>query len=99
MADRFEKAGARPWHPLSGLSRECTRGYVPCGRETAEVIKANRIHVSEQGTQAVDRPAITGCANRIPVVNGIAPQLSLGAEIVGRHTGNEAWPALLVEQE
>src|SRR6266496_5757348 len=99
MADRFEKAGARPRHPLSGLSRGCARWNVPCGRETAEVIQANCIHVSEQGTQAVDRPAITGCAKRIPVVNRIAPQLSLRAEIVRWNAGNEARAAILVEQE
>src|SRR5258705_13937799 len=76
---RFEKAGARTLHPLSGLSRGRARWNVPRGRESAEVIQSNRIHVSEQGTQPVDRPAITGCANRIPVVNRIAPQLSLRA--------------------
>src|SRR5712692_10628907 len=84
LTHRFEEVGARTLHPLSGLSRWRARWNVPRGREAAEVIQANRIHVSEQGTQPVDRPPIAGCAQGLPVVNGIAPQLSLRAEVVGK---------------
>src|SRR5271170_568207 len=99
FAHCFKKACARARRPLSGLSGRCSCGNVPGGRKPAEVIQTNRIHVSKQSPQPVDGPPITSGAKRVPVVNRIPPQLSLCAEIVGRDAGNEAWPAMLVEQE
>ena len=72
---------------------------MPGGREAAEVIQSNRVHVGQQGAQSVDAPAIACPAQRLPVIDGVAPELSLGAEVVRRHAGHEARPALLVEQE
>src|SRR5262245_7048917 len=63
------------------------------------MVQANHIHVSEQGAQAVDTPTITGPSKRLPVINRVAPELSLGAEVVRRHAGGKARPALLVQQE
>ena len=63
------------------------------------MIQANHIDVSQQSTQPIDAPPITSRTHGIPVVNGIAPQLTLRAEIIGRNSGDEAWPMLLVEQE
>src|SRR5580698_330451 len=63
------------------------------------MIQANHIDVSQQSTQSIDAPSITSRTPRIPVVNGIAPQLTLCAEIIGRNSGDEAWPMLLIEQE
>jgi|HubBroStandDraft_6_1064221.scaffolds.fasta_scaffold03500_7 hypothetical protein len=73
VPNRFKKERARPLYPLSRLSRWCACRNVPRGREPAEVIHTNCIHVSKQGAQAINRPAVTGCAKSIPVVNGIAP--------------------------
>src|SRR5215467_1494198 len=95
----FKKMGARPWYPLSGLGRWCACWNMPCGREAAEVIQANRIHVSEQGSHSVNRPTVTRCPQGVPVVDGIAPQLALRTEIVRGNTGNESRPAMLVKQE
>src|SRR3984957_18362076 len=72
---------------------------VPRSREDAEVIQANHIDVSQQSTQPIDAPSITSRTQDIPVVNGIAPQLTLRAEIIGRNSGDEARPMLLIEQE
>src|SRR5215472_5032866 len=99
VARCFEKLCSGPLYPLSRLGRWCTRWNVPCGREPAEVIQANRVHVSEQGAHPVNRPPITRRAEGIPVVDGIAPQLSLRTEIVRGHTGNESRPTMLIKQE
>ena len=72
---------------------------MPGRRESAEVIEADRVDVREQGPDAVDAKAIAARGKRVPVVDGIAPELPLGAEIVRRHAGNHARPALVVEQE
>src|ERR1700678_1267709 len=95
----LKKAGSRTRHPLPGLSRRRSGWNVPRSREPAEVIEANHIDVSQQSTQPIDAPAITSRTHRIPVVNGIAPQLTLRAEIIGRNSGDEAWAKLLIEQE
>src|ERR1700728_2681455 len=95
----LKKAGSRPRHPLPRLSRLRFGWNVPRSREPAEVIQANHIDVSQQSAQPIDAPPITSRPHGIPVVNGIAPQLTLRAEIIGRNSGDEAWPMLLVEQE
>src|ERR1700733_14635882 len=95
----LKKAGSRTRHPPPGLSRWRSGWNVPASRESAEVIQANHIDVSQQSTQPIDAPAITGRTQGIPVVNGIAPQLTLRAEIIGRNSSDEAWPMLLIEQE
>src|SRR5580692_1854690 len=95
----LKKIGSRTRYPLPGLSRWRSGGNMPCSHKPAEVIQANHIDVSQQSTQPIDAPPITSRTQGIPVVNGIAPQLTLRAEIIGRNSGDEAWPMLLIEQE
>src|SRR5580658_6854640 len=96
---RLKKAGPWTWHPLPGLGRWRSGWNVPRSCEPAEVIQANHIDVSQQSTQPIDAPPITSQTHGIPVVDGIAPQLTLRAEIIGRNSGDELWPMLLIEQE
>src|SRR5271170_2499327 len=96
---RLKETGPRTRHPLPGLSRWRSGWNVPRSREPAEVIQPNYVYVIEQGTQPIDAPPITSRTHGIPVVNGIAPQLTLRAEIIGRNSGDEFWPMLLIEQE
>src|SRR5712692_1316483 len=94
-----EEFGARSRHPSAGLRRRCSGRYVPGGCESAEMVQADRVHVSQQGAQAVDGPAVTGTTKRVPVIDGVAPELSPGAEVVRRHTGNDPWSVARVQQE
>src|SRR5271154_590018 len=95
----LKKAGSRTRYPLPGLSRWRSGWNVPRSREPAEVIQANHIDMGQQSTEPIDAPPITSRTHSIPVVNGIAPQLTLRAEIIGRNSGNEAGPMLLIEHE
>src|ERR1700688_425004 len=95
----LEKTGAWTGHPLPGLSGWRSGGNMPRGCESTEVIQPNYVCVSQQNAQPIDAPAITNRTKGVPVVNRIAPQLSLRAEIVGRNAGDEAWPTLLIEKE
>src|SRR5271154_4583106 len=92
----LKKTCARARPPLPRLSRWCAGGNVPCGRESAKVIQADNVNVIEQSTQTVYAPPITGRAKGVPVINWIAPQLPLSAEIIGRNSGDETWATLLV---
>src|ERR1700736_1699632 len=95
----LKKAGARTLLPLAGLCCGRSARNVPRGRESTEVIQANQIYVSQQSPQPLYAPPIIRRTKGIPVVDGIAPQLSLRAEIIGRNPGNKAWPTLLIQQE
>src|SRR5580700_2510282 len=95
----LKKTSARTRHPPAGLSRWRSGGNMPCSREPAEVIQTNHIDVSQQSAQPIDAPPITSRTNGIPVVNRIAPQLTLRAEIIGRNSSHEARPPLLIEQK
>src|SRR5580704_2602807 len=96
---RLKKTIARTRDPLPGLSVRRTGWNMPGSGESPEVIEADYIDVIQKGAQAIDAPAIASGTERIPVVNRIAPQLPLRAEIVGRNSSDEARPALLIEQE
>ena len=97
--DRVEEIGARTRHPLAASAVGAPAGTCQAAAKAAEMIEANHVHVSQQSAQPVDAPAIAGPAKRLPVVNRIAPELSLRAEIIGRHSGDEARPVLLVQQK
>src|SRR5882757_7387365 len=71
---RAEELRARTRHPLAGLRRRGSGGYVPGGRESAEMVQADRVHVSQQRAQAVDAPAEAGTTKYVPVIDGIAPE-------------------------
>src|ERR1700733_7361208 len=72
---------------------------MPRRDQAAEMIQANYIDVGQQRAQTANPPAIAGPAMGIPVVNRIAPKLSRRAEIIGRHTGNEARMVMLVDEK
>src|ERR1700733_3661087 len=95
----LKKAGAGTRHPLPSLSCRCVGWNVPGSGEPAEMIHADHIYMIQQGTQPIDTPTITSRPQGVPVVNGIAPQLTLRAEIVGGNPGDKAWPTSLIEQE
>src|SRR4030095_13377231 len=97
--DRVEEVGSGTGDPLARLGCRRSGGTVPRGRERAKMIQANDVYVSEKGAQAVDTPAIARLPQDVPVIDGVAPQLSLGAEVVGWDPGNEPRPVPLVEQE
>src|SRR5262249_16962054 len=94
-----EEIAAGPRNPLTGLRRRSLGRNMPRRRECAEMIESHCVDVSEQRAQAVDAPGIAAGGQRVPVVDRIAPSLPLCAEVVGRHTGDDTWSALRVEQE
>ena len=79
-----EQLGTRACAPAAPL-----RGLVP-GRdrpvrdEAAEMVDARHVDELEGAAQALDPPAVAGCAMRAPVVERIAPVLAALRQRVGR---------------
>ena len=72
---------------------------MPRRGEPAEVVQADGIDVREQRTDPIDPPSISGPPMRFPIIHGVTPELSVGAERVGGNAGDEPRPTLIVEQE
>src|SRR5215813_15297698 len=72
---------------------------MPRCREPAKMIETNHVHVSKQRTDSVDAPTKARLPQRLPVVDRIAPELSLGAERVGGYASHELWFPIFVQQE
>src|SRR5439155_19564624 len=99
VVDGAEGAGAEAWNPPPGLCGQRPGRDVPCRRESPEMIEADGVDVSEQGAQTIDAPAIPAQGQRVPVVDWIAPELSLRAEIVRRNPGEDGRSVARVEQK
>src|SRR4029077_6802223 len=63
------------------------------------MIKAHEVHVSQQRSQAVYAPAVTGPLKRLPIIDGVAPELPLRAEMVGRNAGHESRTMAFIQQK
>ena len=83
----------------AGLSRRRRRGNVPCSRKPAKMVEAYQVNVRQQRADPVDAPPEPALPERFPVVDGIAPPLTLSAESVGRDAGNDGRAAPFVQQE
>ena len=99
LLDGLEELGARASDPLARLRRRGSRRHVPGRREGAEMIQPDHVHLGQQRAKAVDAPAISALAKRVPVVDGVAPELPVRAEVVGRHSGDDRRVVVGVEQE
>src|SRR5262249_173848 len=73
--------------------------YMPRCCESTKMVKANHIHMGEQSTHAIDAPAIASLPQRLPVVDRVAPELSLRAKVIGRYACHALWPVLFVQQK
>jgi hypothetical protein len=63
------------------------------------VIDAQEIEACELRADALEPPAEAAPLHRVPVVERIAPVLTVGVEVVGRHAGNRERLAVRVERE
>jgi len=63
-------------------------GDLPVFDEASEVVDAEDIVHTEAVTDAVDPPSVSCFFHGIPVVDGIAPELARGIELVGGETGD-----------
>ena len=74
-------------------------GNMPRRCERAKMIQTNHIYVCEQSTQTIDAPTIASLPKCLPVVDRVAPKLTLSTEIIRGHASHEARLSLVVQQE
>src|SRR5262249_38617180 len=97
--DRPKEGGAGTRDPPSRLCSLCPGRYVPGCRKGTEVIQANQVDVGQQRPQARDAPTIAGLTQSVPIIDGVAPKLSLRTEVNWRYTSDNARPALRIQQK
>ncbi len=96
----FEERQRRGPRPIRRRAPSARVGrHLPVGGEAAEVVDAHEVGELEAAAQAVDPPAVAVLRHAVPAVERVAPALAGGAEVVGRHAGDVARPAALVEVE
>jgi hypothetical protein len=95
----MKEIGAGTGDPLSRLLPWVAPAARATPRERPEMIQPDHIDVGQQSSQPGDAPTIAGLPKSVPVINGVAPKLSRRAEIIGRHAGDDARPALLIQQK
>lgn len=63
------------------------------------MIDAHNIDQRQRCAESFDPPVVAAFFQHIPTVERVPPQLSGGAEVIGRHTGDHRRPAFIVEEE
>src|ERR1035441_6450766 len=71
--------------------------YFPISFEAAKVVQTDHIHHLERRSQSIDPPLVSSGLHVIPAINRISPELSVGAEIIGRNPGHLSGTAVGVE--
>jgi hypothetical protein len=63
------------------------------------MIQPNHIHVSKERAQTIYKESEAGAAKGIPIIDGVAPELSVLTEIVRGHPGDKSRTESFVKQE
>ena len=99
LLESKEQLFSRPFLPFSFNRGLGVGGDGPIADESAEMIDSYVINQIELALHTADPPFIPGFLMIIPVIEGIAPQLSRSGEIIGRDSGNLQRIALRVKPE
>ena len=99
LFEGFEEFCAGGGDPFSVGAVFGVGGDFPGGGEAAEVVDADDIAEAHGGAEAGDPPVVGVVLHGFPVVDGVAPVLAGGAEVVGRGAGVGAGAEVAVEFE
>ena len=72
---------------------------LPISGEAAKVIQTNNIHHREYCREAINPPGKVLSLVHIPAIDGVAPTLPGGREIIWRHSGDDRWLPDFVQVE
>ena len=81
--EKVRRGDRPPGSPLGGFVSERDG---PVGEKAPEMVDSHRIEQGEGMTESPDPPGETVLFQRVPVVEGVAPELPRFAEIIGRHS-------------
>ena len=94
-----DKVHAGAFYPAADLGGGLPVGHRPVALQTAEVVDAENV-VQPGGTgDAANPPGVAVGFHGVPVVEGIAPQLAVGGEVVRRHARHLGGDVPLVQLE
>ena len=96
---RLEEAFVRACDPAAVDRGRLVGRNLPVGFEAAEVIDANDVAGLDRPAHALDPPVVTARAQRVPVVQRIAPALSGLAEGVRRNAGDDFRRQIFLQAE
>ena len=82
--------------PLALPGGEGVGGDGPVGVKGTEVVDAQQVVQAQRVAHPADPPGVAGFGLGVPVIQGVAPQLAVGAEIVRRAARHPAGAALAV---
>ena len=88
LIDCLEEVEARPFFPGAVLGRFRTSRHGPIGSKAAEVVDADFVDKVHHAAEAVSPPLVVVRSHGLVIVKGIAPELAIGTEIVGRDAGD-----------
>src|SRR5262249_14804847 len=94
-----EHSPARTLDPGAVDRRFGASRHFPGSLEAAEMIDAHQIDLLEQPAESRDPPRMPGVGHRLPVVEGVAPQLTGRAEVVGWYASHDPRLTVFVEFE
>ena len=86
-------------HPMPVFGGRVAVGHHPIRGETAEVVDADNVVQLARAVNAADPPAEAVAAHGVPIVQGVAPQLTVGGEVVRRYARHRLGHQLFVQLE
>src|SRR5262249_12933121 len=99
LMDRREERRTWTWHPASTERGSGFPRHLPVSGKTPEVVESYVVYQRKRAANALDPPGIARLLEDIPAVEGVAPELAGGAEVIGWDSGHNQGPPPLVKRE
>src|SRR5208337_4311115 len=94
-----EQGGPGPFRPLAVDGGGVAGRYFIEARKSPEVVETDHVEHIEPATEASNPPCVSALRVRVPAIDGIAPELAGGAEVIRWHTCDHFRLAAFVELE
>ena len=99
LIDPAQDVFSRCRFPLPFFGRLCPGRNGPVGRKSAEMVDPHFIDEGKGVAEALDPPVVSVFGHGFIIIEGVAPELSFGTEVIGRHTGHALGMSCLIEVE
>lgn len=94
-----EEVHRRDVHPPAVHGGLFLRRHLPIGDQPPEMVEPDPVEQGQVPVQPIGPPVETPLPEHVPPVNGVAPQLAGGAEIVGRDPGHGRGTVVFIQLE
>src|SRR4029453_13697859 len=99
MVHTVEELHSGSFHPASVERCGVGGGALPIRFKPPKMIQSEHVYYRKIHAETVDPPLIARLRHFLPTINGIAPALAGGTEIIGWHAGHDQRVTLLIEVE